>query len=58
MSKPAKMVTIPVAEVGRGETFGDIEMVYKNKRMMTAICVSDKATLYTLPKNVFFKYLN
>ncbi len=50
------MVNMPVTEVTCGETFGDIEMVFRKTRIMTAICVSDKATIYKLPKNVKLIY--
>jgi hypothetical protein len=47
-------MTLTLAEIGKGVTFGDTEMMTSGlKRNYSAICVSTKATVYTLPREVF-----
>jgi CRP-like cAMP-binding protein len=46
------MLHVPLAEVGKGTTFGDYELVFNVKRMATVVCTSDVVVLWTLPKDV------
>lgn len=50
--KKARMV-VPVSQCTKGVTFGDYELVFKRRRVASAVCVSEKASLYCLPKHIF-----
>jgi hypothetical protein len=57
--KKMKHFNLQVATLGRGETFGEEEIINGSTRKYTAVCYSNKVTLFSIQRNVSycFKYI-
>jgi len=57
--KQERFITIQLSNLGKGQSFGEEDIIYNRNRAYNAICCSNKVTLYYIPKSVkFFKKYN